>query len=372
MRLTHALTLVLLLVPTAVAEEKGKPPSEKAAFAATRNLLHALAGAKEAGRQDAFVRYVDDAAFASRTFGEKYDSLSEDEREKVRAPLREFVAIGLYDKMPRPDDPDAASLGSQQVEGVFRMVTYKEGKETVQLLWAVANPAPMLVDLGNPRDGFFSKFARDMWSQGGGTPAAFLVELLAKIGDRTKAAKKPTEKPVPKNRFALIVKSKDNIRSMITLMIARRTERTTGGYPPYSGKNFVLSLVATNQLDRRNDQNMEILFSPGDKNLSLEKADKKLYKEINKKALKRGDDFSTLTSYAGRRNADMEFLITPSQEKMGTPMIADLSFPDVAIVGFSNGAVREMTRKELGLEKDDPIAVGDESKSVLLQKLSDQ
>ena len=83
-------------------------------------------------------------------------------------------------------------------------------------------------------------------------------------------------------------------------------------------------------------------------------------------------DVSKLTSYAGRRNAHREFALTVPDLERGAPLIADLSFPDVAIVGLSNGAVKVMTRADLGLGSEDPIAVGDTSKSPVLRVLSDE
>ena len=175
-------------------------------------------------------------------------------------------------------------------------------------------------------------------------------------------------------------KSKDNVRSMITLMIARRTERTSGGFPPYNGKNFVLSLVATNQLDRRNPQNLEILFSPGDTLYSLEKIDVERYKDVTKKVLKSGgSDFHEMTSYAGRRNADREFLITPDQEKMGTMMICDdddgpLHHPDGLIAGYTNGGARFLEWEDLDVmppeNADEPEEfLGDNAENEELMKM---
>jgi hypothetical protein len=55
----------------------------------------------------------------------------------------------------------------------------------------------------------------------------------------------------------------------------------------------------------------------------------------------------------------------------GAPVIADLSFDDVAIVGFTSGQVRAMTRDDLGLGPDDPLVAGDASKSPLLRELGE-
>ena len=53
-------------------------------------------------------------------------------------------------------------------------------------------------------------------------------------------------------------------------------------------------------------------------------------------------------------------------------LLADLHFPDVAIVAFADGRVEVMDRKALGLGPNDPIVAGDESKSPILRTLSDE
>jgi len=57
---------------------------------------------------------------------------------------------------------------------------------------------------------------------------------------------------------------------------------------------------------------------------------------------------------------------------VGVPLIADLSFPDLAIVGWSNGNIRTMTRKQLGLGPHDPIVAGEASKSEILRQFSSE
>ncbi len=174
-------------------------------------------------------------------------------------------------------------------------------------------------------------------------------------------------------------KSVDNVRSMIILMVARRTGKISGGYPPYNGKNFVLSLVATGQLDRRNPQNLEVLFSPGDQSYNMERVDIERYKDVKKSALKQGADFHELTSYAGRRNADQEHLVTSDQEKMGTMLICDdddgaLHHSDGLVTGWSNGAARFMEWEEFDmLAPEDPDHpepfLGDDTENEMLQHM---
>jgi hypothetical protein len=140
--------------------------------------------------------------------------------------------------------------------------------------------------------------------------------------------------------------------------------------------------VENEQIDIRNPQNLEILFSPGDENYKFGKVTVDRYKEITKAALKSGQDFHELTSYAGRRNADKDYLITPDQMKQNTIVICDdddgpLHHPDGIIAGYSNGNVRFMEWEDLGMRKpedaDHPEPfLGDQASNDNLRKLSSQ
>ena len=150
-------------------------------------------------------------------------------------------------------------------------------------------------------------------------------------------------------------KSKDNVRSMVLMFVNRATEKTSGGWPRYTGKNFVLSLVAYRMIDVSKKQNIEVFFSPGDVEYTIEDVTPEMYKEVKKEALKQGQDFRNLTSYAGRRNGDKEFRITPSQVKAGTMIICDdddgpLHHPDGIVAGYTNSSVRFLGWDELELE----------------------
>jgi hypothetical protein len=151
------------------------------------------------------------------------------------------------------------------------------------------------------------------------------------------------------------VQSINNVRNLLDLTIMRQIRR---GWPHYDGKNFVLHVVAAGDIDVRNRQLLEVFFSPGDTLYSLGRVDVERYKEINVTSLKHGD-FHELTSYAGRRNADKEFVITADQEARGVPVICDdddgpLHHRDGIIVGYTNRSVRLMEWEELGIEPPDP------------------
>lgn len=153
-------------------------------------------------------------------------------------------------------------------------------------------------------------------------------------------------------------KSKQNVKSLVTFMLGRRTGKVSGGWPRYNGKNFTLSVIATKDLDIRRKENLEILFSPGDQELILDDTDLKRYEDINKKSLKDGD-FHELTSYAGRRNDESEHRINSDDESKGALIICDDDFgglhhPDGLICGYTGGDVRFKDWEEFDMVQPDP------------------
>ena len=83
-------------------------------------------------------------------------------------------------------------------------------------------------------------------------------------------------------------------------------------------------------------------------------------------------DLSALTSYLGRRNGEKAHTLTAAELERGAPVIADLSFPDGAIVGFTSGTVKWMTREDLGIPAGQPIAPGEASPSEIMKQFADK
>ena len=80
-------------------------------------------------------------------------------------------------------------------------------------------------------------------------------------------------------------KSVDNVRGMLLYYIGSGVGVQTS-WPQYNGKNFVLWLVAMNKIDRRDDKQLQILFSPGDQHLTFDGAGgMKAYETLNKASL---------------------------------------------------------------------------------------
>ena len=136
----------------------------------------------------------------------------------------------------------------------------------------------------------------------------------------------------------------NNVKQLVTLLAERSINR---GWPRYDGKNFHLSLVASNQISAANSDNLRAFFSPGDELYKLEIAGPERFKDITIQALKAGTDFHDLSSYAGRRNSgvDQEHLITPNKLQIVVPVISDDDDGPVhhtggMVIGYSNASVK--------------------------------
>lgn len=174
-------------------------------------------------------------------------------------------------------------------------------------------------------------------------------------------------------RREAILKSIDNVRTMI-LFYTGAGAGLEMSWPKYGGKRFVLWLVATNRLTRSDATWLSILFSPGDGARSLEKAGGlKAYASLTLPTLKDpAIDVSALTSYAGRRNAEKEHILSAAEQMANAPVLADFSFPGGVVLGYCGGAARWVSAEELGLPPDEPIVVGDASPIEMLKHLSDR
>ena len=149
--------------------------------------------------------------------------------------------------------------------------------------------------------------------------------------------------------------SLSNVRSLSQLLSDRSL---TAGWPGLDGKGFVLSLVAHRVIDIRNPDNVGLLYSPGDFWFTSEKSPIALYREVTPQALRAGTDFHTLTSYAGRRNATREHLITPDRLKQTVPILCDdddgpVHDPDGLVMGFTDGGARFYEWGELDMTEPD-------------------
>lgn len=142
-------------------------------------------------------------------------------------------------------------------------------------------------------------------------------------------------------------KSRSNVSNILTMMTS--INANPNAWPPYSGKNFTLAPFAHGVAKADGAGVIDTFFSPGDAFLKKERLvdPEARYKEITKAKLKAGaEDYSELTSYAGRMNGGgPEFVLTTADSsKKGTICLCDddvgpLHHSGGLIVGFSNALV---------------------------------
>jgi hypothetical protein len=161
--------------------------------------------------------------------------------------------------------------------------------------------------------------------------------------------------------------SREQMKYLVSLFRSYRPQGGAPQWPALDGKNFVVWLVAVGQLEKGNEGPLKMLFSPADKAQKFPGVS--AYAPVTPEALAT-QRYANLTTYAGRRNAAKDLAITRESPPATTALLADLSFPDGALVAFLDGRVKYLNRKELGLAPTDPLVAGPTSKSPLLQTLS--
>lgn len=150
---------------------------------------------------------------------------------------------------------------------------------------------------------------------------------------------------------------------MITiLLVSEQMSNVSRTWPPYTGKNFVLSAAVAWGLGKRRRDDLAILFGPDGIPEGIDGAS---YEGVTRESL-RTTRFPHLTDLAGRAAP-----ITEADQRDGTPLVA-LADGNTVVIGYSNGDVRRHDRDDLGLDDDDPIIFGPESQSPLLRLLSDK
>lgn len=142
----------------------------------------------------------------------------------------------------------------------------------------------------------------------------------------------------------------------------------TRPWPAEEGKRFVLRWVTDGLLDRRDPQALAALFSPGDRERSLGRVGVDAFAGLSRETLRDPAlEVGRLTSYLGPR-ADV---VPEARHGYGRAVIGDLSFPDVAIIGYTTGAVRILSRSDLGLEPSEPIVAGPKARDPDLRTLTE-
>jgi type II secretory pathway pseudopilin PulG len=144
-------------------------------------------------------------------------------------------------------------------------------------------------------------------------------------------------------------KSRSNVQNILTMLNAINTNPNQ--WPAFNGKNLTLAPFAYGVKKADEPGAIDTFFSPGDAWLKKDRLvdAENLYRAIKKEKLKAGaEDFSELTSYAGRMNGEKDFVLTTADtSKKGTITLCDddqgpLHHSGGLVVGFSNGLVEFM------------------------------
>lgn len=371
MRTRMVITVLALygLTLPVFADEKPKPVTEKEALAEVDAVLALLAKKAPKPTDDPSAWRLRCASFSRATFGQAYADLPAGAKPAVDAYAHLVLggtlakaaeALAFFDEKPVLTT-EAAAGGVRNVRCRFKH-PLGPGPE---FLYGVARKADGGVEIV------------DVGSKG------LLVGVMLRAAWRAAVARKPEDKTPSQTLLlfvsvltkktqekARLVKAKDNLRTLLTLLLTHRMEDISTGWAPYGGKSFVLAVVAHGLLDPAKAGERSVLFSPTAP--ASIRAAAAAYKEVTVAALKEGRDWSKkmLTTHAGRRNDEAKYKITTDDERRGAIILADLSFDDVVVAAYTDGSVKVLSRKDLGLGPDDPFVVGDKAKSEELRKLS--
>lgn len=175
-------------------------------------------------------------------------------------------------------------------------------------------------------------------------------------------------------------KSSDNVQQLLKYYIADGAG-VAKAWPQFNGKNFVLYLVAFGKIDRRDDKQLQALFSPGDTKYGWEAVGLKAYTGLTRDSIRtENQEYLKLTSYAGRRNATDGHRLTPDELSKGAMCICDdddgpLHHPDGLVIGYTSGQAKFVEWADLDMsppaDKDNPEnTLGDQSPNADLKHMS--
>lgn len=170
-----------------------------------------------------------------------------------------------------------------------------------------------------------------------------------------------------------------NVQNLATLLVDKCALKNR--WPRLSGKRFTLSVVGLGLIEAKNPDNLEVFFSPGDSKYNLDLVNPARYLDFAKKMdVLKNTDCHELTSYAGRRNGDDEYLLTPARMNEVVPIICDdddgpLHHPAGLVIAYSDAHAGFKDWEELhAQEPSDPNNpepfLGDSATTDILKGLS--
>lgn len=178
-------------------------------------------------------------------------------------------------------------------------------------------------------------------------------------------------------------KSTDNVKQLVSYYIADGVG-VKKSWPGYNGKSFTLWLVAFGKVDKRDDKQLQLFFSPGDEKYGFDKpGTKEAMAALTRDSLRsENPDLWKLTSYAGRRNNTDGHRLTSDELSRGAMCLCDdddgaLHHPKGLVIGYTGGSARFVEWDELDMSppgdpKNPEGILGDQSPNKDLQSMSSQ
>ena len=178
-------------------------------------------------------------------------------------------------------------------------------------------------------------------------------------------------------------KSTDNVKQLVSYYIADGVG-VKKSWPGYNGKSFTLWLVAFGKVDKRDDKQLQLFFSPGDEKYGFDKpGTKEAMAALTRDSLRsENPDLWKLTSYAGRRNNTDGHRLTSDELSRGALCLCDdddgaLHHPKGLVIGYTGGSARFVEWDELDMSppqdpKNPEGVLGDQSPNKDLQSMSSQ
>lgn len=178
-------------------------------------------------------------------------------------------------------------------------------------------------------------------------------------------------------------KSTDNVKQLVSYYIADGVG-VKKSWPGYNGKSFTLWLVAFGKVDKRDDKQLQLFFSPGDEKYGFDQpGTKEAMAALTRDSLRsENPDLWKLTSYAGRRNHTDGHRLTSDELSRGAMCLCDdddgaLHHPKGLVIGYTGGSARFVEWDELDMSppqdtKNPEGILGDQSPNKDLQSMSSQ
>lgn len=165
------------------------------------------------------------------------------------------------------------------------------------------------------------------------------------------------------------MKSIDNLKQLLTAHTAHAL-KDPGRLQPLHGRNWILRAAIWMGITAEPSATQLAMLWPHDRAPDLDDpALHATYASLTLAALT-SQRFPHLTGYAGPAAG-----VKGVYKTLGRPLLADLSHPTCALVGFSSGVVRALTWDELGVRPplaDTPLRLGTDTDHPLLRFLSNE